>query len=66
MQNYLKSAKSFVIGSVAEAKKVTWPTRKQLFEYSVIVLGALGVGLLAMAAFDYSFSYLVQHYILGV
>lgn len=66
MRNYLKSAKNFLSGSVAEAKKVTWPTKKQLFEYSVIVLGALAVGLAVMAALDYGFSFTVQHYILGV
>jgi len=66
MRNYLKSAKEFLAGSVTESKKVTWPTKKQLFDYSVIVLGALAVGLAAMAALDFGFSYAVQHYILGV
>lgn len=66
MRNYLNITKEFLSGSITEAKKVTWPTKKQLFDYSVIVLGALAIGLAAMAALDYGFSYTVQHYILGV
>jgi len=66
MQNYLKSAKNFLAGSIAESKKVTWPTKKQLFDYSVIVVGAIAVCLAVMAALDFGFTFMVEHYILGI
>ncbi|MFA5175415.1 MAG: preprotein translocase subunit SecE [Patescibacteria group bacterium] len=48
------SMKNYFIGSYAEMKKVTWPTKKQTINYSLMVIG-LSVG---MAAFfgilDYS------------
>ena len=40
----------------AEAKKVSWPTKKQTFEYSVLVIG-LSVGFaFFFVALDYVFN----------
>lgn len=51
--NYLK-------GAIAEMKKVTWPTKKETYNYTILVIGAS----LAMAAFlgglDYLFSLGIQ------
>ncbi|MDD4476659.1 MAG: preprotein translocase subunit SecE [Patescibacteria group bacterium] len=41
------SMKNYFVGSYAEMKKVTWPTKKQTINYSLMVIG-LSVG---MAAF---------------
>ncbi|MCX6781665.1 MAG: preprotein translocase subunit SecE [Candidatus Magasanikbacteria bacterium] len=47
--NYFKSA-------WAEAKKVSWPTKKQTFNYSVLVIG-LSVGFaFFFVALDYVFN----------
>ena len=62
----LKLAKQFIIESVAEAKKVTWPKRQQLIEHSLIVIGALIVSFAVIAALDYGLSYLVKTYLFGV
>jgi len=48
---------NYVKGSVQEMKKVTWPTKKEAKEYTLLVVGIS----LAIAAFlgalDYIFSY---------
>ncbi len=66
MASKLSLVKQFILDSVAEAKKVTWPTKKQLFEHSVVVVGALVISLGIIAALDSGLSYLVQKYLLGV
>ena len=51
--NYIKS-------SIEEMKKVTWPTRKQTYNYTVLVIGiSLGVAAF-LGALDYIFSALLQ------
>ena len=66
MSGVIKQIRQFIIGSVAEAKKVTWPTKQQLFGHSLIVVGALIVSIAIIALIDYAFSYLIQTYLLGV
>ncbi|OGH93819.1 MAG: preprotein translocase subunit SecE [Candidatus Magasanikbacteria bacterium RIFOXYD2_FULL_41_14] len=41
--NIVNSIKNYFIGSYAEMKKVSWPTKKQLTTYSILVV-ALSVG----------------------
>jgi preprotein translocase subunit SecE len=51
--NYVKS-------SIEEMKKVTWPTRKETYNYTVLVIGiSLGVAAF-LGALDYIFSWLLQ------
>ncbi len=51
--NYIKS-------SIEEMKKVTWPTRKETYNYTVLViLISLGVAAF-LGALDYIFSWLLQ------
>jgi preprotein translocase subunit SecE len=52
--------------SYAEARKVSWPGRKQLTEHSLIVLGAIIISLIIIGAVDYGLQLLVQKGILGV
>jgi len=51
--NYLKEA-------VAEMKKVTWPTKKETYNYTLLVIGVS----LAMAVFlgglDYIFVFIIE------
>jgi preprotein translocase subunit SecE len=50
------SAKNYFLGSYAEMKKVTWPTKKQTVNYSLLVIG-MSVGLaLFFAGLDYVFN----------
>ena len=53
LNNYIKS-------SVEEMKKVTWPTRKETYNYTVLViLISLGVAAF-LGALDFVFSSLLQ------
>ncbi|HNX11116.1 MAG TPA: preprotein translocase subunit SecE [bacterium] len=49
ISNYLQE-------SVAEMKKVTWPTKKQTYHYTVLVIGiSIGVALF-LGALDFIFN----------
>lgn len=51
------SLKNYLIGSYAEMKKVTWPTKQQTINYSLLVI-ALSIGLAAFfASLDYFFNW---------
>jgi len=53
LTNYLKE-------SVAEMKKVTWPTKKETYNYTLLVIG-LSVGVaLFLGAWDFIFKYAFQ------
>jgi preprotein translocase subunit SecE len=53
----------YLQGAVAEMKKVTWPTKKETYNYTILVIGIS----LAMAAFlgalDYLFTFVLQYII---
>ncbi len=54
--SFVASIKNYLVGSYAEMKKVTWPTRQQTINYSLLVI-VLSVGLAAFfAALDYAFN----------
>ena len=47
----------YFVGAYAEMKKVTWPTKQQTINYSLLVIG-LSVGMaLFFAALDYAFNW---------
>ena len=35
----LQAIKNYLLGSYAEMKKVTWPTKQQTINYSLVVIG---------------------------
>ncbi len=52
----INSIKNYFIGSYLELKKVTWPTKKQTINYSILVI-ALSVGVaLFFSILDYIFN----------
>ena len=52
----VNSVKNYFVSSYAEAKKVTWPTKKQTINYSLLVIGfTLGMAAI-LGALDYVFS----------
>mgnify|MGYP001570370221 CR=1 FL=1 len=54
--NIVESVKNYFIGSYAEMKKVTWPTKQQTINYSLLVVG-LSVGVAVFfSILDYIFS----------
>ena len=53
---FINSVKTYFVESYAEMKKVTWPTKQQTINYSLLVLG-LSVGLAVFfAILDYIFN----------
>ncbi|HLC69836.1 MAG TPA: preprotein translocase subunit SecE [Patescibacteria group bacterium] len=50
------SAKNYFLGSYAEMKKVTWPTKKQTINYSLLVIGMSISLALFFAGLDYVFN----------
>lgn len=52
----MNALKNYLIGSYAEIQKVTWPTRNQTINYSLLVIG-LSIGLAVFfAVLDYGFN----------
>jgi len=53
----IQKIKNYFIGSYAEMKKVTWPSKKQTTNYSLVVIGlSLGVAVF-FSVLDYIFNY---------
>lgn len=50
LSNYIKE-------SVAEMKKVTWPTKKETYNYTLLVFGISLAVALFLGALDYFFSW---------
>ena len=60
MSNIFDKAKTYFVGSYAEMKKVTWPTKNQTINYSLLVIG-MSVGFaLFFSLLDYVFNYGIE------
>ena len=60
----INSIQSYFVGSYRELKKVTWPTKKQTTNYSVLVI-AMSIGTavffsLLDYAFDIGFKFIIR------
>ncbi len=59
----VESVKNYFIGSYAEMKKVTWPTKQQTINYSLLVVG-LSVGVAVFfSILDYIFNFGIEQII---
>lgn len=52
---------NYVIESVAELKKVTWPTKKETYSYTLLVIGVSLATALFLGALDYVFTEGLQY-----
>lgn len=51
---------SYIRESIAEMKKVTWPTKKETYNYTLLVIGiSLGAAIF-LGILDYIFTYGLQ------
>ncbi|MFZ2310865.1 MAG: preprotein translocase subunit SecE [Patescibacteria group bacterium] len=51
---------SYIKGSVEEMKKVTWPTKKETYHYTLLIIGiSLGIALF-LGLLDYIFNLGIQ------
>jgi preprotein translocase subunit SecE len=57
-RNIFERAATFLRQVVAELKKVVWPTKSQLFNYTIVVLVFVVIVALIIAAFDFVFTQL--------
>jgi preprotein translocase SecE subunit len=52
----ITSLKNYVSSSVAEIKKVTWPTRRETYHYTLMVIGISLAVAAILGALDYVFT----------
>lgn len=53
----IEDLKNYLVGSLQEMKKVTWPTKKQTINYSVLVIGMSVAMALFFGILDYALSF---------
>ncbi len=51
----------YFMGSWAELKKVSWPTKKEVLNHTIIVLISAALAIAITGAVDYGLTYLVQY-----
>jgi len=54
---------NYIKGSIEEMKKVTWPTKKQTKNLTLLVIGISITVALFLGALDYIFTYLFELFI---
>lgn len=52
----IQAFKNYLVGSYAEMKKVSWPTKEQTFNYSLLVIGLSLFMAIFFAVLDYVFN----------
>jgi preprotein translocase subunit SecE len=55
-KNVFERAITFLRQVIAELKKVVWPTKAQLFNYTIVVLVFVVIVALIIAAYDFLFT----------
>ena len=51
---------SYIKGAIEEMKKVTWPTRKETYHYTMLIIGISVGTALFLGLLDYLFSMGIQ------
>jgi preprotein translocase subunit SecE len=62
--NIIKNIKQYIIEVKAEAKKVSWPTRKTAVRDSVIVVAVSLTTAAFLGGVDYLLSYLIKEFVI--
>jgi preprotein translocase SecE subunit len=65
MTNPIQAIRTIYQETVAELKKCTWPTRKELYEYVSVVLSGLVIFTVTVMVYDIVFQFAVK-YITGM
>ena len=53
----------YLLGSFDELKRVSWPTKKEVLNHTVIVLVSSAIAIMLTAAIDYGLTYIIQYLI---
>ena len=59
----MKKVKEYFGGVFSELKKVTWPTNKEIFNHTIIVIVSSVIVMLIIAALDFGLSYIIEYII---
>lgn len=63
MIKLFKSIKEYLLGSISETKKVIWPNKKQVRDYTILVIGmSIGVAVF-FSGLDYIFNIGLEKFI---
>lgn len=60
----MRKIMDFIREAKAELIKVTWPTRKQVIDSTVIVVAATFAMAVFLGSLDYAFSYLLKTFLI--
>ena len=60
-----KKAVSYILESKSEMKKVNWPTRKQVIDYTVTVIVLSVAAAVFLGSLDMMFGKLIKMYVVG-
>lgn len=55
-----EAIKNYLVGSYAEMQKVTWPTKQQTINYSLVVIGLSAAIAIFFSALDFIFNLGIQ------
>lgn len=59
----MKKIKEYLLSVLAELKKVTWPTKKEVFNHTIIVIISSTAAMLLVAVLDFGLSAAVEYII---
>ncbi|PIT93454.1 preprotein translocase subunit SecE [Candidatus Falkowbacteria bacterium CG10_big_fil_rev_8_21_14_0_10_43_11] len=58
--NFANKISAYIKESIEEIKKVTWPTRKETKNYTLLVIGASLAIAAYLGALDYIFNFILE------
>jgi preprotein translocase subunit SecE len=56
----IKSLVDYLVGAWDELKRVSWPSRKDVFNHTVVVVTSLVIAIGLTSAIDYGLTFLIQ------
>ena len=59
----IKNIKEYFQGVRAEVKKITWPSKKEIRNHTIIVIASIGVLMLVFGGLDLMFSKILEVFI---
>ncbi len=60
----IQPAKQYIQQSIAEIRKVSWPSREKTTQYTMIVVGTCVAAAAILGGLDYGLSYLLRTFVL--
>lgn len=64
MTSIFRAFFDYIRDSIAELRKVSWPSRQEVIRYTIIILISVAVAVLVVAAIDFALNYLVKEFLI--